>query len=289
MRLPVPPRDLRPDVRARHARHAVLHRLPAADRTPLRRRRRRRHRPGEGRGPAGLRRRRRADRARRASRSCRASPPRARSTGSGASTAAEDLERTFIAIAATNDTDVNIGVYEDAERARDARQRRRRPAAVQLHPARDRAHRPAGDRHLHRGRVARAGQAHQARDRRRPTAPEHARLAELLNDARGWAKGNLPTYQDRKAFFEGIVNGDPDPIALLRAGDEDGVRALIDAARATAPARLAPRGARRGPDRLDVRVRAPRRGPLRPGARRARRGRPAARSSRWRSCPTTSR
>ena len=51
---------------------------------------------------------------------------------------------------------------------------------------------------------------------------EHARLAELLNDARGWAKGNLPTYQDRKAFFEGIVNGDPDPIELLRAGDEDG-------------------------------------------------------------------
>ena len=65
----------------------------------------------------------------------------------------------------------------------------------------------------------------------------YARLAELLNDARGWAKGTLPTYQDRKAFFEGIVNGEPDPIALLRAGDEDGVRALIDAAqRAHTPA-----------------------------------------------------
>jgi siroheme synthase-like protein len=64
--------------------------------------------------------------------------------------------------------------------------------------------------------------------------PEHARLAELLNDARGWAKGTLPTYQDRKAFFEGIVNGEPDPIALLRDGDEDGVRALIDAARSAA-------------------------------------------------------
>jgi siroheme synthase (precorrin-2 oxidase/ferrochelatase) len=60
--------------------------------------------------------------------------------------------------------------------------------------------------------------------------PEHARLAELLNDARGWAKGNLPTYQDRKAFFEGIVNGDPDPIALLRGGDEAAVRDLIAAA-----------------------------------------------------------
>ena len=62
----------------------------------------------------------------------------------------------------------------------------------------------------------------------------HARLAELLNEARGWAKGNLPTYQDRKAFFEGIVNGEPDPIALLRAGDEEGVHALIEAARSAA-------------------------------------------------------
>ena len=42
----------------------------------------------------------------------------------------------------------------------------------------------------------------------------------MLNEVRGWAKGTLPTYQDRKAFFEGIVNGEPDPIELLRAGDE---------------------------------------------------------------------
>ncbi len=40
---------------------------------------------------------------------------------------------------------------------------------------------------------------------------EYARLAIMLNDVRGWAKGTLPTYQDRKAFFEEIVNGDPDP------------------------------------------------------------------------------
>ena len=64
----------------------------------------------------------------------------------------------------------------------------------------------------------------------------YARLAVLLNEARGWAKGTLPTYQDRKEFFEGIVNGDPDPVALLRAGDEAGVRELIAAAqRAHAP------------------------------------------------------
>ena len=56
----------------------------------------------------------------------------------------------------------------------------------------------------------------------------------MLNDVRGWAKGTLPTYQDRKAFFEGIVNGDPDPIALLRDGDVDAVRDLIEAARGAA-------------------------------------------------------
>ena len=58
----------------------------------------------------------------------------------------------------------------------------------------------------------------------------YARLAVLLNEVRGWAKGTLPTYQDRKQFFEGIVNGDPDPIALLRdeqAGGERAVRELI--------------------------------------------------------------
>jgi precorrin-2 dehydrogenase/sirohydrochlorin ferrochelatase len=56
----------------------------------------------------------------------------------------------------------------------------------------------------------------------------------MLNDVRGWAKGTLPTYQDRKEFFEGIVNGEPDPIALLRAGDAQAVRDLIAAAQGTA-------------------------------------------------------
>ena len=56
----------------------------------------------------------------------------------------------------------------------------------------------------------------------------------MLNEVRGWAKGTLPTYQDRKAFFESIVNGDPDPVELLRGGDEQAVRDLIDAARRSA-------------------------------------------------------
>jgi precorrin-2 dehydrogenase/sirohydrochlorin ferrochelatase len=57
--------------------------------------------------------------------------------------------------------------------------------------------------------------------------PAYAELAELLNDVRGWAKSTLPTYDDRKAFFEGIVNGDPDPVELLRAGDREAVERLI--------------------------------------------------------------
>jgi siroheme synthase-like protein len=62
----------------------------------------------------------------------------------------------------------------------------------------------------------------------------YARLAIMLNDVRGWAKGTLPTYQDRKDFFESIVNGDPDPVELLRTGDETAVRDLIAAAQRTA-------------------------------------------------------
>ena len=56
----------------------------------------------------------------------------------------------------------------------------------------------------------------------------------MLNEVRGWAKGTLPTYQDRKAFFESIVNGEPDPVELLRRGDEAAVRDLIEAARRSA-------------------------------------------------------
>ena len=49
---------------------------------------------------------------------------------------------------------------------------------------------------------------------------DYAELAEILNDVRGWAKGTLPTYQDRKAFFEEkIANGvlEPDPASCLLA------------------------------------------------------------------------
>jgi siroheme synthase-like protein len=148
----------------------------------------------------------------------------------------EDLERTFIAIAATNDTDVNIGVYEDAERRAmlvnivDVPPLcnfilpaivRTGPLAIAISTA---GASPALAKRIKRQIADEYGEP-------------YARLAVLLNEARGWAKGTLPTYQDRKEFFEGIVNGDPDPVELLRRGDEAGVRRLIeDAQRAHAPA-----------------------------------------------------
>jgi precorrin-2 dehydrogenase/sirohydrochlorin ferrochelatase len=144
-----------------------------------------------------------------------------------------DLESTFIAIAATNDTDVNIRVYEDAERRAmlvnvvDVPPLcnfilpaivRTGPLAIAISTA---GASPALAKRIKAEIAARYGEP-------------YARLAEILNEARGWAKATLPTYQDRKVFFESIVNGDPDPVELLRAGDEGAVRDLIAAAQRTA-------------------------------------------------------
>ena len=40
---------------------------------------------------------------------------------------------------------------------------------------------------------------------------EYARLAIMLNDVRGWAKGTLPTYQDRKDVLRGDRQRRPRP------------------------------------------------------------------------------
>ncbi len=140
-----------------------------------------------------------------------------------------DLEATFIAIAATDDTDVNIRVYEDAERRAmlvnvvDVPPLcnfilpaivRTGPLAIAISTA---GASPALAKRIKREIADGYGEP-------------YAQLAVLLNEARGWAKATLPTYQDRKAFFEGIVNGSPDPVELLRRGDEDAVRDLIAAA-----------------------------------------------------------
>ena len=145
---------------------------------------------------------------------------------------ASDLEGVFMAIAATDDTDVNIAVYDDAERRAmlvnivDVPPLcnfilpaivRTGPLAIAISTA---GASPALAKRIKRQVAEEYGEP-------------YARLAVLLNDVRGWAKGTLPTYQDRKAFFEGIVNGDPDPIALLREGDEAAVLELIAAAQRT--------------------------------------------------------
>jgi siroheme synthase-like protein len=145
----------------------------------------------------------------------------------------EDLEGVFIAIAATDDTDANIRVYEDAERRAmlvnivDVPPLcnfilpaivRTGPLAIAISTA---GASPALAKRIKREISESFGEP-------------YARLAELLNEVRGWAKGTLPTYQDRKVFFESIVNGDPDPVELLRAGDEQAVRDLIAAAQRTA-------------------------------------------------------
>src|SRR3954469_6028133 len=128
-----------------------------------------------------------------------------------------DLEGVFIVIAATDDTDINIRVYEDAERRAmlvnivDVPPLcnfilpaivRTGPLAIAISTA---GASPALAKRMKREISALFGE-------------EDARLAIILSDARGWAKGTLPTYQERKEFFESIVNGDPDPITLLREG-----------------------------------------------------------------------
>ena len=144
-----------------------------------------------------------------------------------------DLDRTFIAIAATSDTDVNIRVYEEAEeRAMLVNIVDVPPLCNFILPAIVRT----GPLAI---AISTAGASPALAKRiKRQIANEfgepYSRLAVLLNDARGWAKGTLPTYHDRKAFFESIVNGEPDPVELLRRGDEAAVRDLIEAARRSA-------------------------------------------------------
>jgi siroheme synthase-like protein len=142
---------------------------------------------------------------------------------------ADDLEGVFMVIAATDDTDVNIQIYDDAERrAMLVNVVDVPPLCNFILPAIIRT----GPLAI---AISTAGASPALAKRiRNEIADEYgepyARLAVLLNDVRGWAKGTLPTYQDRKVFFESIVNGDPDPIELLRRGDEQAVRDLIAAA-----------------------------------------------------------
>jgi len=141
----------------------------------------------------------------------------------------QDLEAVFIVIACTDSTETNIQIYEDAEKRAmlvnivDVPPLcnfilpaivRTGPLAIAISTA---GASPALAKRMKREISALFGE-------------EYAQLAIMLNETRGWAKGTLPTYQDRKAFFEEIVNGEPDPIALLRDGDAAAVQDVIAAA-----------------------------------------------------------
>jgi precorrin-2 dehydrogenase / sirohydrochlorin ferrochelatase len=149
-----------------------------------------------------------------------------------------DLDGRFLAIAATGDTDVNISVYEGAERrAMLVNVVDVPPLCNFILPAIVRS----GPLAI---AISTAGASPAlAKRMKREIADEfgepYARLAVILNDARGWAKATLPTYQDRKRFFEGIVNGEPDPVELVREGREREVLELIDAAKREQGAALA--------------------------------------------------
>jgi len=144
-----------------------------------------------------------------------------------------DLEESFMAIAATGDTEVNIRVYEDAEkRAMLVNIVDVPPLCNFILPAIIRT----GPLAI---AISTAGASPALAKRIRNQIAEeygepYARLAIMLNDVRGWAKGTLPTYGDHKEFFESIVNGDPDPVELLRRGDEAGVRDVIEVAQRSA-------------------------------------------------------
>ena len=148
-----------------------------------------------------------------------------------------DLEDKFMVIAATDDSEVNIEIYYDGEKRAmlvnvvDVPPLcnfilpaivRTGPLAIAISTA---GASPALAKRMKREISEQFGE-------------DYARLAVILNDVRGWAKGTLPTYQDRKGFFEEIVNGDPDPINLIRDNREPELLDLIEAARISATASL---------------------------------------------------
>ena len=141
-----------------------------------------------------------------------------------------DLEGAFMAIAATDDTETNIAVYDAAE------QRAMLVNVVDV-PSLCNFILPAIVRTgplaiaISTAGASPALAKRMKREISQLFGDQYAELAEILNGERGWAKGTLPTYQDRKAFFEEIVNGDPDPVELLRDGQREQLEQLISAAR----------------------------------------------------------
>lgn len=145
----------------------------------------------------------------------------------------ETLDGAYLVIVATSDTDLNRRVFDDAEA---------RSMLVNVADVPDLCNfiLPAIAR---RGPLAVAittsGASPALAKRMKREATEvfdeaYARLAEILDELRPWAKQALADYGARRDFFDAIVNASPDPIELLRAGDEASVQRAIDEAKAGA-------------------------------------------------------
>lgn len=139
---------------------------------------------------------------------------------------ASDLEGCYLAVAATSDEEVNRRVYADCEA-------RRIFCNVVDVPALCSFILPAV---LRFGPIAIAVStsgaspvlAQRMRDEIAAAfGPEYARLAEVLDGLRDWAREELPTYEARRDFFSAIVNGEPDPVALIASGRTDELDALV--------------------------------------------------------------
>ncbi len=145
---------------------------------------------------------------------------------------AADLEGVFMAIAATDYTDVNIRVWEDAERRAmlvnvvDVPPLcnfilpaivRTGPLAIAISTA---GASPALAKRMKREIAALFGE-------------EYARLAVLLNEVRGWAKDTLPTYAERARLLRGDRRRRPRPDRAAARG-RGGGRARADRARPAA-------------------------------------------------------
>ena len=140
-----------------------------------------------------------------------------------------DLEGCFLAIAATSDADLNQRIFAEADG-------RGMLINVVDAPALCNFILPAVTR---RGPIAIAISTSEAspalakrmkREAAELFGVEYGHLALMLNELRPWAQSSLPTYSDRREYFEAIVNGDPGPIELLRAGDAEAVRERLAAA-----------------------------------------------------------
>src|SRR5579875_2331458 len=123
----------------------------------------------------------------------------------------EDLDGAFLVVAATDDTPLNQRIYADAEERAmlvnvvdvPALCNFILPAIVRNGPIAVAISTAGSSPALAKRMAAEIGERF---------GPPYAQLALLLSEARPWAKEALPTYQDRKAFFERIVHADPDPI-----------------------------------------------------------------------------